>query len=278
MKTPHSRDKLRQDLVTLGVEPGDSLFVHSSFKSLGPVQGGAGDVVAALEDAVGPKGLVLMPSFNLVEAPLSWGVHGTLESDIGDTDDQIADRWSRSHAAKIVWRSEKWDLESTPSTVGWLTEYFRRMFGTYRSDHYSHSVAARGQGAKEIVAGHLKQEGMKSPWDVEPWGRTFGTHSPMYRAYEANGKLLMLGVDYQTSSYVHLVEVMYRTRNLDGETVSKHPAIGRPKLGEFWERVGSLSVGYVGDAECRLFRIREYVQTILREVESNPDAYVQVLY
>ena len=62
MKTPRSRDKLRRDLVMLGVELEDSLFVHSSFKSLGPVQGGAGDVVAALGDAVGPEGLVLMPS------------------------------------------------------------------------------------------------------------------------------------------------------------------------------------------------------------------------
>ena len=63
----HTRETLARDLRDLGVEPGDILFVHSSLKSLGPVNGGAGTVIDALEDAVGPEGLVLMPSFNLVE-------------------------------------------------------------------------------------------------------------------------------------------------------------------------------------------------------------------
>ena len=133
MTGPHSRDRLLRDLRSLGVEPGDLLFVHSSFKSLGPVEGGAGGVVAALEDAVGPEGLLMMPSFNLVE-------------------------WER--------RAEVWDVGATPSTVGWLTEYFRLMSGTYRSDHYSHSVVARGKGARELVAGHRSQEGV--PFSVGP--------------------------------------------------------------------------------------------------------------
>ena len=37
---------------------------------------------------------------------------------------------------------------------------------------------------------------------------SFGTHSPMFRAYKANAKLLMLGVDYNSSTYIHFVEVV----------------------------------------------------------------------
>ena len=80
--------RLVHDLEKLGIDPGDLLFIHSSFKSLGPADGGVATVVRALERVVGPRGLILMPSFNLV--------------------DTLAGRLS-------------FKIESTPSTVGWIT-------------------------------------------------------------------------------------------------------------------------------------------------------------
>ena len=238
----HTREKLAQNFKDLGIEPGDTLFVHSSFKSLGRVDGGAGTVVGALEDAVGGEGLILMPSFNLLE--------------------------SREK------RLAAWNIETTPSTVGWLTELFRQMPGTYRSDHYSHSVAARGNGAKEVVRGHLRREGCKSPWDHELWGKTYGSQSPMHKAYEADGKLLMLGVDYDTSTYIHLVEVIVWNKRLDQNAEAKYPGLNRVVLGALWDGLGNSSRNLVGSADCRLFRIRAYIHTLVREVEDNPDLYV----
>ena len=52
MALPHTRAKLVQDLQGLGIGSGDLLFVHSSFKSLGPVEGGAGTVVRALLEEI----------------------------------------------------------------------------------------------------------------------------------------------------------------------------------------------------------------------------------
>jgi aminoglycoside 3-N-acetyltransferase len=239
----YDRDRLREDLVALGVETGDTLFVHSSFKSIGSVDGGAASVIAALEDAVGSDGLILMPSFNLIST--------------------VYDE-----------RARVWDLETTPSSVGWLTEYFRLMLGTYRSNHYSHSVAARGKNAKEFVCGHMRREGFQSRWDRDPWGRAFGTHSPMHRAYETGGKILMLGVDYTSSTYIHIAEIKHRAGHLDGDTISKHPFVDMTKLGEWWDREGCLSVGRMGNSDCRLFGIRGYVDAVTREIESNVDRYV----
>ena len=108
----HTIESLGCDLRLLGISEGDVLFVHSSFKSLGPVDGGAETVVAALMDVVGLSGLLLMPSFNL-----------------------LGDRGARADA---------WDIETTPSTVGRLTEFFRQMPGTYRSDQIATS------GAREL--------------------------------------------------------------------------------------------------------------------------------
>lgn len=239
---PYTREKLTQDFTNLGVQKGDMLFIHSSFKSLGPVEGGAGTVISALEETVGQDGLILMPSFSLLPS----------------REERVA----------------SWNIDKTPSTVGWLTEFFRQMPGTYRSDHYSHAVAARGRGAKAFVSDHLSQEGYQSPWDYQPWGKTYGIHSPMFRAYKANAKLLMIGVDYETSTYIHLVEVIYWNKRLVNVPRARYFGLKRPELGEFWEGLGQLRRGKVGDSDCRLFHIKTYVDTLLTEVEHNPKPYI----
>ena len=236
---PHAQEELVDDLRALGAQAGEILFVHSSFKSLGHVQGGAGAVITALEDAIGPEGLLLMPSFNLLE--------------------------SRELRVKA------WNVETAPSTVGWLTEYFRRMPGTYRSDHYSHSVAARGEGAREFVSSHRCREGLRSPWDREPWGKTFGTHSPMFKAYREGGRLLMLGVDYESSTYRHLVESICWNSWLERDRKAVFHALRWNLLGDFWDRKGNLRRGLVGDADCRLFSIRKFVDTLAGEACSDLD-------
>lgn len=226
----HTQDSLTRDLRALGVRAGDTLFVHSSFKSLGAVAGGAQAVVGALLDAV-EDGLLLMPSFNL---------------------DGGRDR-----------RAARWDPAATPSSVGWLTEFFRRLPGTVRSDHYSHSVAAHGRDAAAIVDGHRRAEGFPSPWDRPPWGRTYGTHSPMIRARDRGGRLLMLGVDYRSSTYVHVVEAMWWAERRRSDPAAPYAGLDRPRLGALWDRTGRLRRGRVGSAECRLFGIRDYVDTLL---------------
>ena len=242
MHSTYTREILIQDFINLGIEIGDTLFIHSSFKSLGPVKGGAGAVISALESVVGREGLILMPSFSLLP--------------------------SREE------RIESWDIEKTPSTVGWLTEFFRQMSDTYRSNHYSHSIAARGKGARAFVADHLRRDGYESPWDQYPWGKTYGTHSPMFRAYQANAKLLMLGVDYESSTYTHLVEVIHWNRRLTKDPKAEYIRLKRSELGAFWDEEGRLREGTVGDAVCRLFQIKDYVDTLLEEVEWNPEPYV----
>lgn len=241
MNAESTLETLLRDLRDLGVDSGDLLFVHSSFKSLGPVAGAAETVISAIENAIGPEGLLLIPSFNLVDRDK---------------------------------RAESWDIETTPSTVGWLTEFFRQMPGTYRSDHYSHSVAACGKDAKAFVADHLSQEGYRSPWDLEPWGKTYGTHAPMAKVYQANGKVLMLGVDYDSSTYIHFVEVIYWHKLLAQNPAAAYPRLNRLELGEFWDRTGQLQRGCVGAASCRLIEIRTYVDGLYREVERNPEPYL----
>lgn len=228
---------IAEDLTALGIKPGDTLFIHSSYKSVGQVQGGPAAIIDALGQAVGPAGTLLMPSFNLVP-----------------------------HAQ----RASSWQIDATPSTVGYLTEFFRTMPGTMRSDHYSHSVAARGAGAEAYVKDHLRKEGYVSPWDLSPWGRTYGDGSPFFKAYHQGGRQLMLGVDYHSSTFIHFVEVLYWNQRLAADPEAKYFWLNRDALGAYWETQGRVLNARVGQAACRLFDLRDFVDTLLDAVVKEP--------
>lgn len=239
MTAPHTRERLAQDARALGIAADDVLFVHSSFKSLGPVEGGAETVIRALEDAIGPRGTLCMPSFNL----------------------------------KNQDREGSWNHQTTPASTGWLTEYFRTLPGTVRSDHYSHSVASRGPRAAEFVSEHLRREGRRSPWDRDRWGYTYGCYSPMEKIYAAGGKVLMLGVDYTSATFCHIVEVRHWNERLAQDPQAPFRYLCRPWLGAYWDSLGRLRRGRIGDADCRFFAARDFVDTLLAAVNTDPDRW-----
>jgi aminoglycoside N3'-acetyltransferase len=217
----------------VGLGEGDSVFVHSSFKSLGQVKGGALTVIRSLEAAVGPSGHVLMPSFNLI--------------------------------AKSK-RSETWNLETTPATTGWLTEFFRTLQGTLRSDHYSHSVAVRGPNAAHWVSGGQPEQGLASPWDLEPWMRAFGVNSPVYKCYTENSKVLLLGADYDSLTFLHLLEVMDWNKRLAENPLAEFRVIDRDIVGGICDAGGTVRFGTVGLAHCRVFSARELIDDLLARI------------
>ena len=47
-----------------GVKTGDTIIVHTSYKSLGGVEGGADTVIDVMRELVGTRGTVLFPAFN----------------------------------------------------------------------------------------------------------------------------------------------------------------------------------------------------------------------
>lgn len=108
-----------------GVRQGDVVMVHSSFDRFESFSGKPGDVISALQQAVGPAGTILMPTFPF---------------------DGLA--------VDYVARGEMLDVARTPSRMGLLTELFRRLPEVIRSAHPTHPVAAWGARANEMVARH----------------------------------------------------------------------------------------------------------------------------
>jgi len=148
----------------LGVNAGDILLVHSSLKSLGRVEGGADTVIDALLEALGPGGTLLMPSFQ------------------GGSEFYLVDRGCR------------FDVRSSPSECGLITETFRRRPGVIRSLSPTHCTAGCGPLAETMLAGH------------EQCRISVGHGSPYHRLAEAGGKILLLGVSHGSNTSLHYVE------------------------------------------------------------------------
>jgi aminoglycoside 3-N-acetyltransferase len=151
-------------LSRLGVVPGDVLMVHSAFDRFVGFHGGPADVIRALQQVVGPRGALMMPTI-----PFS----GT--------------------AVEYALGEPVFDVRHTVSRMGLITEVFRRSPEVVRSLHPTHSVAAWGNGADAIIAGHELSE--------TPCGRL----TPYGKLLECNGKILLAGVPAHTMTFCYFV-------------------------------------------------------------------------
>ena len=100
------------------VKPGDTIIVHTSYKSLGGVEGGADTVMDVMRELVGTRGTVLFPAFNFQS-------------------------WTETHY---------FDVLETPSKMGMITELARLRPDAKRSPHPIYSFSVWGARADEFAA------------------------------------------------------------------------------------------------------------------------------
>ncbi|UPV73163.1 AAC(3) family N-acetyltransferase [Halorussus limi] len=176
---PVTPDRIANDLLDLGVEPGDTLLVHSSLSSLGWVTGGAPAVVNALMEVVTSEGTLVMPTHSpQYTDPSRW------------RNPPVPDDW------EDVIRTERpaYRPAVTPTrSVGAIPECFRTYPEVRRSRHPTYSFAAWGVDAEAIVADHPYENGL-------------GEESPLAEIYDRDGTILMLGTEFDTNTSFHLAE------------------------------------------------------------------------
>ena len=167
------------DLLTLGLERGDVVMVHTSLSRLGWVAGAAQSVVEALLAAVGPPGTVVMPSQSgQLSDPATW------------SNPPVPEHWVNAVREGLP----AYDPYLTPTRgMGQVVECFRCHRSTMRSGHPLVSVVANGAAAEYLTADH----------DLSP---SLGEGSPLARLYELDAKVLLLGVDHSNDTSLHLAE------------------------------------------------------------------------
>jgi aminoglycoside 3-N-acetyltransferase len=242
-----TKESIASDLRALGIARGDAVFFHSSLKSLGWVEGGADAVIDAFLDVVGSEGLVIVPTLTFTY------VHGDL--------------------AKYAF-----DPRETPSRVGRITETLRRRPSAFRSAHPTHSIAAVGRRAEELVQGHDKTA-------------TFGKDGP-YRRYIAWGaKIMFLGVNMRCNTTLHAIEDWLDLPYLQTEEALVKGADGRPQIVKVYkspmgdrdfyrphakvqrllEATGTIRRGKVGEADTRWLPGQEMVSAVVQGIYERPD-------
>jgi len=243
-----TREKIVEDLKGLGIEVGDVVFLHSSLKSLGWVEGGADAVIDAFLDAVGPEGLIAVP---------------TLSASFYKSGADLS-----RHA---------FDPKETPSRVGRVTETLRQRPNAFRSTHPTHSIAAIGKRAEELVAGHEKTS-------------TFGKDGPYRRYVDWGAKIVFLGARMNSNTTLHAVEdwldLPYMEtaqgvmKGADGEpqvvTVYKSPMGDRDfyrpnsKVERLLTQAGLIRRGKVGASDTFWMPSQEMVQAVVEGIYEEP--------
>ena len=173
----HSRQRLTADLRSLGIAPGDTVMAHASVRAVGEVAGGPDEIHLAIKGALTPEGTLLMyagcPRY---------------------TDEVGRGNLSPAEEAEILEKLPPFDPDTARSARdhGILVEFLR----TYPQARVNRHVArfvAWGKAAAYLFSS-------------QPWNYPFGHDSALDRFVALNGKILLLGSDHDTVTFLHYVE------------------------------------------------------------------------
>ena len=170
---------LLDDLRRLGLEAGDVVLQHPSFKALGPVAGGPAAALDALLAAVGPEGTLA--------AFVSWdrSPYDAFVSGPGLTPDERA-----------AWPAFDPGTAGVDRTIaGVLGGLLAGHPAVARSANPDLSFAAVGRDARALVEELALDHG-------------FGPGSPLDRLAGAGGKVLLLGAPLGSATIVHHAEYL----------------------------------------------------------------------
>ena len=159
-------DRLVNDLRACGLREGDDVLVHTSLSKIGYVENGPETLVSALKMVIGEKGNILMPTSPNAGLQLEY-----------------------------IRSLEAFDVKNSPSALGAITEYFRKLPNVKRSAHPTEPVACLGPDADLYTEGHL---GELTPYT---------DRSPFARISERGGKILYVGVTFDNAgTNLHTLE------------------------------------------------------------------------
>jgi aminoglycoside N3'-acetyltransferase len=239
-KAPCARNVTSAEIATqlrqLGVHTGDVLLVHMSYRAIRPVDGGPQGVIAALREAVGETGTVVMPS---------WG-----------DDDETP-----------------FDATMTPVArdLGVTADFFWREPDVRRSAH-SFAFAAAGPHAGAIVADPLPLPPHRTE---SPVGRVHELNGKVLLlgvGHDSNTTLhlaeVLSRVPYGVPKHCTIARNGQRVRI---DYLENDHCCQRFALADEWLRAEGLQrEGTVGSAHARLSRSRDIVRVATAQLLLDP--------
>ena len=186
----HDRARLSNDLRSLGLSAGDTVMVHASVRAVGEIAGGPDQIHLAIKDVVSPAGTLMM----YASCP-------QYVDEIG------RGNLSPAREAELREKLPAFDPETARSARdnGALVELLRTWPGSRVNPHVVRFVAW-GRRAEDLFV-------------LQPWDNAFGRGSALERFLELDGKLLLLGCDHDTVTFLHYAE---HVADIPGKRVSRY--------------------------------------------------------
>jgi aminoglycoside 3-N-acetyltransferase len=172
-----SRQQLVTDLRALGLGSGDVVMTHASVKAVGEVAGGPDEIHLALKDALTTEGTLMM----YAGCPRYF-------------DEVGRGNLSPSEEAEILEKLPAFDpgMARAARDHGVLVEFLRSYPGARVNPHVARFVAW-GRESESLFAS-------------QPWDYAFGAGSALERFDALDGRILLLGADHDTVTFLHYVE------------------------------------------------------------------------
>ena len=238
----------RADLVTafrdIGIENGDSLMVHSSYKSLGQVDGGPETVIDALLEAVGNAGNLVLPAFNYTR-PIP---------------------------------QPYFDPAETPARTGIIPELGRQRPEAVRSLNPTHSVAVVGPDATALTENHLgtRTFGIGSPIDrlAQRGGKVLllgvgnDANSTVHVAEEYAGVPKASWSAESLVTKVLMPDGSVRSHDIDTSSSCSAAFCGADYA---LRRYGAVHDARLGGCKLQLMRGRDVIERVRAIIEEQPD-------
>jgi aminoglycoside 3-N-acetyltransferase len=173
----HSRAKLAAGFRALGVVPGGVVMVHASIKAVGAVAGGPDEIHLALKDALTADGTLVM----YASCPQHY-------------DEVGRGNLTAAEEAEVLALLPPFDAATARCARdnGALVELLRTYPGARVNDHVARFVAWGKQTSALFSA--------------QPWNYAYGRGSVLDRFVELSGKILLVGCDHDTVTFLHYVE------------------------------------------------------------------------
>ncbi len=246
---PNTITSLKRDFEALGVNPGAIIIVHSSLSKIGWTVGGPVSVIRALMQTITPEGTLVMPTFSSGNSEPS--------------------KWKNPPVPESWWDTIRKEMPAfepkiTPTRgMGTIVDTFRNWPNVLRSNHPMSSFAAWGKNAEFITENHELI-------------RDLGEGSPISRLYELDTQILLIGVNHENNSSIHLAEyrsdfpgksynktgcamlVNNQTKWVEWEELDLN-SDDFEQLGKNFESKINYKPGKIGLAESRLISLRAIV-------------------
>src|SRR5262245_41392838 len=173
----HTRESLAADFRRLGVKTGDVVMVHVSVRSVGEIAGGPDQIHLALKDVLTTAGLLIM----YASCPRYY-------------DEVGRGNLTPERETEILEKLPPFDPETGRSARdnGALVELLRTWPGSIVNRHVARFVVW-GDRARDLIA-------------EQPWNYAFGHGSLLQRFLNLDGKILVLGADHDSVTFLHYAE------------------------------------------------------------------------